>query len=94
MDCQLNWYEALIDCERRGLRLATVESEKEQEEVIKSIKRQGNLIYISDVIIKLKTYRAYLYINQTIGLSVLMLHNSLKNTTKLMQKRHHIIFSV
>lgn len=42
MTCQLSWFEAIADCKAQGLRLATIENEEEQQEVVNLIKAQGN----------------------------------------------------
>lgn len=46
----MSWFGALVGCERRGLRLATVESEEEQEYVFKLINEtRGTVLSIRTI---------------------------------------------
>lgn len=44
-DCQVSWFEALSECRRKGLRLASIETKEQKQDVVNLLKSEGTFIY-------------------------------------------------
>lgn len=45
-DCQKNWFEALEDCKKKGMRLASIDSEEERQHLKRKLATEGMLILV------------------------------------------------
>lgn len=45
-DCQRNWFDALVDCRKKGMRLASIDSEDERQHLVTKLNSSKGMLII------------------------------------------------